>query len=303
MKHHYPSVTELLAFTLSAKHLSFSRAARELGQTPSAISRQVANLESFFNVQLFVRDAKQVALTHSGALYLARIAKPLADIGHASIELLAARGEGALLTLASVPTFTSVWLTPRLPRFLAQSPGITLSFARHLAQGDAFDESLDAAIRYGDGRWEGVVSEYIDGRDFVLVCAPDLIARHPRLKSGDVANLPRLIHSQAEDVWSQWAMHHDVDGLHGLIGPRFEQYSVLIQAAQAGLGFALIPKFLVRDKLAAGALLTPLPDTGIEVDQGHYLCYPPQRLAQRPGLQRFRDWLLREAATSGGDPA
>ena len=78
MKHHYPSVTELLAFTLSAKHLSFSRAARELGQTPSAISRQVANLESFFNVQLFVRDAKHVALTHSGTLYLARIAKPLA---------------------------------------------------------------------------------------------------------------------------------------------------------------------------------------------------------------------------------
>jgi DNA-binding transcriptional LysR family regulator len=294
MKHHYPNMAELLAFTISAKHLNFSHAARELGHTPSAVSRQIANLESFFGSDLFIRNGRQLTLTRSGALYLARVSAPLREIGNASVELLAARGEGELLTIASVPTFTSKWLAPRLPAFLASSPGVTLSFAKHLAHGDPFSQGLDAAIRYGNGHWEGVVSEYIDGRRFVVACAPDFRDRFRLRQIKDAVDAPRLIHSQAETAWVDWAARYGLHQLHAMAGPRFEQYAILIQAAQAGLGLALIPAFLIADNLAAGSLVEPF-DAPIEIDDGHYLCYLPDRLACRPGLKRFRDWLIGEA--------
>ena len=58
MKHLYPNVAELHAFAASAKYLNFSYAARELGLTPSAVSRQIANLEALFGVKLFVREGR-----------------------------------------------------------------------------------------------------------------------------------------------------------------------------------------------------------------------------------------------------
>ena len=138
MKHLYPNVSELHAFTCSAKYLNFSYAARELGLTPSAVSRQIANLEALFGVKLFVREGRSLVLTRAGQVYHARVAGPLREIGNASIELLSARENGDLLTIASVPTFTTKWLVPRLSRFLAVAPGVTLSFRRHLAHGDIF---------------------------------------------------------------------------------------------------------------------------------------------------------------------
>jgi LysR family glycine cleavage system transcriptional activator len=291
MKHHYPNVAELLAFTSAAKHLNFSRAARELGLTPSAVSRQIAALEALFSVQLFIRDGRNLALTQSGNRYLERVASPLRDIGNASLELMSAGGQSDLLTIASVPTFTTKWLIPRLPSFLSSTPGVTISFGRHLAHGDTFPLDLDAAIRYGDGTWDGVVCDYIDGRKFVLVCAPDYARRRPLRRLQDAADASRLLHGQAERVWGQWAEFYDVCNMNALAGPRFEQYSVLIQAAQAGLGLALVPEFLVRDNLATGKLMEPLT-APIEVEHGHYLCYFPERIETRPALKHFRAWML-----------
>ncbi|MGX6999417.1 LysR substrate-binding domain-containing protein [Caballeronia sp. KNU42] len=291
MKHHYPNVTELLAFTSAAKHLNFSRAARELGLTPSAVSRQIAALETQFGVQLFIRDGRNLALTPSGSRYLERVASPLRDIGNASLEMMSAGGQGDLLTIASVPTFTTKWLIPRLPGFLSSTSGVTISFARHLAHGDAFPLDLDAAIRYGDGTWDGVVCDYIDGRRFLLVCSPDYRARRPLRCLQDAADAARLLHGQAGRVWGQWAEAYGVYNMNALTGPRFEQYSVLIQAAQAGLGLALVPEFLVRDNLATGKLVEPI-SAPIDVEQGHYLCYFPERIETRPALKHFREWVL-----------
>ncbi|PAK11345.1 LysR substrate-binding domain-containing protein [Burkholderia ubonensis] len=297
MKHLYPNVAELHAFTSSAKYLNFSYAARELGLTPSAVSRQIANLEALFGVKLFVREGRNLALTRAGQVYHARVVGPLREIGNASIELLSARENSDLLTIASVPTFTTKWLVPRLARFLANAPSVTLSFRRHLAHGDMFPFGLDAAIRYGDGAWEGVRSDYLDGRTFAPVCTREFADRHALRAPADAAAAPRLVHEQAEIAWSAWAERHRATQMNALAGPRFEQYSVLIQAAQAGLGIALVPRFLILDNLAAGTLVEPF-DAPVDVDaQGHYLCYAPERLETSEALRRFREWMLDECAS------
>jgi LysR family transcriptional regulator, glycine cleavage system transcriptional activator len=292
MKHLYPNVAELHAFASSARHLNFSYAARELGLTPSAVSRQIANLEALLGVRLFVREGRNLSLTRAGQVYHARIAGPLREIGNASLEMLSSRENSDLLTIASVPTFTTKWLVPRLPAFLATVPDITLSFRRHLAQGDPFPFGLDAAIRYGDGRWEGVHCDYLAGRTFVPVCSPAFAARHALRAPGDVAAVPRVVHEQADAVWTAWMERHRVPNMNALAGPRFEQYSVLIQAAQTGLGIALIPAFLIEAQLDGGTLVVPF-DAPVDVDdQGHYLCYMPERLEASSALRRLREWLL-----------
>ena len=296
MRHCYPNVAELLAFTSAARHLNFSRAARELGLTPSAVSRQIAALEALVGTALFVREGRHLVLTEAGRRYHDRVAEPLREIGNASLELMTSRGESDLLTIASVPTFTTKWLIPRLPDFLASTPGVTLSFSRHLSHGDAFPFTLDAAVRYGDGSWEGVVSEYLDGRRFVPVCAPSFLARYPLTSVEDVARAPRLVHNQAEEVWGTWATCYDVAMHAQRPGPRFEQYSVLLQAAEAGMGVGMVPAFLAREAVEAGRLVEPV-DAGVDVPRhGHYLCYPRERLQQRSALRQFREWMLHQAS-------
>jgi len=295
LRHCYPNTAELLAFVSAARHLNFSRAARELGLTPSAVSRQIAALEALVATSLFVREGRNLTLTDAGRRYHERVAEPLREIGNASLELMTSRGESDLLTIASVPTFTTKWLIPRLPDFLAQTPGVTLSFSRHLSHGDAFPFSLDAAIRYGDGEWEGVVSDYLDGRSFVPVCSLSFVERYPLAGVSDIARAPRLVHSQAEDVWGTWARCYDVAEQAQRTGPRFEQYSVLLQAAEAGMGVGLVPAFLAREAITAGRLVEPV-DAGVDVPHhGHYLCYPRERLQQRTALQQFRMWMLAQA--------
>ncbi|MDN7716607.1 MULTISPECIES: LysR substrate-binding domain-containing protein [Burkholderia] len=303
MKHLYPNIAELHAFASSAKHLNFSYAARELGLTPSAVSRQIANLETLFGVKLFVREGRNLSLTRAGQVYHARVTGPLREIGNASLELLSVREDSDLLTIASVPTFTTKWLVPRLPSFLAAAPNVTLSFRRHLAHGDPFPFGLDAAIRYGDGRWEGVRCDYLAGRTFVPVCSPEFAAKHALRTPADLAAAPRLVHEQAESVWFEWAERHRVTSMNAFSGPRFEQYAVLIQAAQAGLGLALVPAFLIGAPLEAGSLVQPVA-APIEVDnQGHYLCYTAERFETSAALRRLREWMLGEFAAQAAASA
>ena len=90
-------------------------------------------------------------------------------------------------------------------------------------------------------------------------------------------NGPLLHHEGAPVAWRQWAAQHGVPEVQTVAGPRFAQYSALIQAALSGLGIGLVPKLLVQEELALGLLLSPC-GTPVSVNQGHYLCYRPDRL-------------------------
>jgi DNA-binding transcriptional LysR family regulator len=83
-----------------------------------------------------------------------------------------------------------------------------------------------------------------------------------------------------------------------LAGPRFAQYSALIQAALNGLGIGLVPELLVQNEVAEGLLVSPC-GSPVHVDQGHYLCYRPDRLDQA-AFAAFRAWILEEGARSRG---
>ena len=295
MKRDCPTIHELLCFDTLMRCKSMSRAADALCLTVSAVSKHIDALQRYIGQPLFRKHGRGLIPTRQGEIYWQRVAPHLRAIEAATCELRAQRTHTGMLTLASVPTFLTRWLIPRLPDFRRRHPDITLSFSQHLMGNAVMAPEVDVAIRYGEGRWPGLSSVYVDGKLFVPVHAPalggaaatpaDLVAQHALLH-----------HEEAAGAWQTWGATHGIDHARLATGPGFTQYASLIQAAASGLGVGLVPRILVEDELDAGTLVSP-PDAAVTLDQGHYLCCHPNRL-DSPTVQAFRDWILGQAGTA-----
>ena len=150
-----PTILELLALDAVAHHGSITLAAEVLCLSVSGVSKQLSGLEKFVGKPLLKKNGRGVQLTSTGREYWLKISSSLRKIESATYE---ARSEGSgtgVLTLASVPTFLTKWLIPRLSDFRRHYPDVTFSFRQHLGSNEAFPSDIDAAIRYGAGDWPG----------------------------------------------------------------------------------------------------------------------------------------------------
>ena len=293
MKRLCPTIHELLAFDAVARSDSLTQAASTLCISVSAVSKQITSLEEFVGRQLLKKQGRGVTLTGHGRIYWQKISGSLRALETATVEMQSGDGNNGILTLASVPTFLTKWLIPRLPDFRKTAPSVTLSFSQHL---DAFEDmptGVGAAIRYGHGEWPGVISDYIAGKEFVLIASPGLVNVEDLATSAQVSKSTLLHHEGAPTAWRQWAASHGVAESAVQSGPRFAQYSAVIQAAVSGLGVGLVPRILVLEELASASVLSPCGHD-ITVDQGHYLCFRAER-ADVPALGAFRSWILKQA--------
>jgi len=289
-----PSLPLLAAFEAAARTGSITQAASELSLTQSAVSRQIRALEGQLGVELFVREKQKIRLTLGGQVYAREIRDALGKISNASLNLLA-NPAGGTLTLAVPPTFGARWLVPRVPRFLARHPQVSLNILSRLTQFDFGQDVIDAAIYFGAPQWTGVEMELLRGEAVIPVCAPELAARHGFCAPADIRKAPLLHLTTRPDAWEHWMRRYGVDD-RAVRGMLFDQFSTLFEAAAAGLGVALLPDFLFEEELREGRIVEalPLPHRG---DDAYYLCWPQDRDAHRP-LALFRDWLLEETADS-----
>jgi DNA-binding transcriptional LysR family regulator len=292
MKRICPTISELLAFDATARYESVTMAAEVLCLSVSAISKRLAGLETFVGKPLLMKKGRGLRLTPTGREYWSKISPALRTIESATIETAAGDSGGGVLTLASAPTFLTKWLIPRLSDFRCRHPGVTFSFNQHLGLSEALAFDVDAAIRYGSGTWPGVVSDYIAGREFVCIHSPESLKNGKQIRTPkDLPGHALLHHEEAPYAWNTWGEWHGLDQVRMLSGPRFAQYSALIQAVLNGFGVGLVPRILVEEELREGRAVI-LGDP-VDVDQGHYLCYDASRL-DRPVFAAFRSWLLTE---------
>lgn len=287
MKRGCPTIQELLAFDAVARHESLTRAASALCMTVSGVSKQLSGLEQFIGHALLEKVGRGVQLTSTGREYWNRISPGLRMIETATFEARSGGTGSGVLALASVPTFLTKWLIPRLADFRRLHPGVTFSFSQHLGQGEAHPPEIDAAIRYGQGDWPGVVSDYIAGREFVCIVPTEWSLKEQ--VPAQVLNQTLLHHEQAPLAWRQWAAQQGLDESHALSGPRFAQYSAIVQAVVSGLGTGLVPQVLVEEELSQGRVVAF--GHAMELDQGHYLCFNSTRM-ERPLFAAFRSWIL-----------
>ena len=241
MRRRIPSTAALSAFEAAARHESFTRAANELHMTQSAVCRQITTLESSLGVELFRRTRRGVKLTAAGLAYGRRVAERLAALERDTLELMSTQGQGGVIELAVVPTFAAHWLLPRLPAFQREHPHVQLNLHTRVRPFLFNDSGLDLALYAGDGHWSGCETHLLMPERLIAVCAPSLIAPRQRISADQLATLPLLQQTTRPHAWRRWFAAAGVDTARSLHGPRYELFSMSVQAALLGLGVALVP--------------------------------------------------------------
>ncbi len=289
-----PNTAALTAFEAAARHSNFTAAAHELSLTQGAVCRQVASLETVLRTKLFRRAGRGVVLTEAGAAYHRQIARRLDEVERDTLDLMARQGRGGSIELAIVPTFGTRWLLPRLPDFAREHPDITVNLSSRTRPFLFEDSVLDASIYAGDGHWPGAAVEYLMPEHLVPVCSPALIAPRKRITPEQLAQLPLIQQGTRPYAWRHWFESAGLRPQGDLVGPRYELFSMSLQAAAVGLGVALVPEYDLADELAAGRLVVPVKHH-CPSDRAYYLATPESK-AGDPLLAVFRAWLLRQVA-------
>jgi LysR family glycine cleavage system transcriptional activator len=286
-----PTTAALEAFESAAFHLSFTAAGRELHVTQGAISRQVQSLEEHLGVPLFVRERQRIRLTPAGEHYLQHVRGAFDRLEAAALELRALRRGGGVLRLALLPTYGTRWLIPRFPSFADAHPDVVVHFTTRLQPFDFAGEDLDAAIHYGEPHWPGAHLDPLMDEDVVLVCSPAWRKKHGVKAPADLRRATLLQMSTRPNAFDDWFAAKGVHGIDGRRGPRFEHHQMVLQAALAGLGVAVLPVFACDEELASGRLVEVFADSRVRTGKGYWLVYPERR-ANLPALVAFRAWLL-----------
>ncbi|MBT8040162.1 MAG: LysR family transcriptional regulator [Gammaproteobacteria bacterium] len=283
-----PSMSMLRAFDAAARSENFTEAAAELALTQGAISRQVRALEAQLDARLFARVGKTVQLTEAGRRYAQEVEKALQTVRLASLDAMTHR-RGGTLNLAILPTFGTRWLMPRFPAFLKAHPEITVNFATKLSPFDFKREDLHAAIHYGRTDWPNTESTFLMREETVPVGAPSLLRESSLTAPADLYEMPLLHLATRHRAWQEWFR---VAGLDRPIpvGMVFEEIATIAQATVAGLGLALLPRFLIEGELERSELQVVL-DRPLKSSFAYYLVTPVDRAGYAP-VRAFREWLL-----------
>ncbi|UWQ91735.1 LysR family transcriptional regulator [Rhodobacteraceae bacterium M382] len=278
-----PPMSWLSAFETVARLGSVTDAAREMDLTQGAVSRQVQKLEDAVQVPLFQRDRKRMMLTPQGAAYAEQVRAAVNQIAAATIALQA-NPLGGALNLAILPAFGAHWLAPRLPGFLQAHPGITLNLGTRTDPFDFTQETFHGAIHFGQDDWPDTEALKLWDEQVVAVMSPDLEVADME----SLSHLPRLQLASRPWAWDQW---FSAQGLVATGAPAMvlDQFATMAQAAQSGLGVALMPDYLVGKDLQDGRLIA-MPGAA-RVSVGSYYLVWPRAGRDYPALQALRDWL------------
>ena len=296
MRRRIPSNSALIAFEAAARHGSFARAAEELSLTEGAISRQIGRLEAFLGVALFERIGNRVRLRPNGERYAVQVRESLDRLERDSQYLMGQTDSGVSLDIATLSTFAMRWLIPRLPRFQRRHPNMSVHLAERVEPFVLVGSGFDAAIHFEHPAWTGMRTYPLLQETLAPVCHPGLLSKG---KDTALDALPRLHRRQNPDAWQRYAQETGIALTNPAIGARYDLHAMLIEAALAGLGVALVPRLYVEAELAQGRLAAPWPE-GKTISKTFCLVLPePIGLSAAP-IQAFAQWLLDEAKSIAG---
>jgi putative choline sulfate-utilization transcription factor len=298
------SLDLLRVFESAARHLSFTAAAVELGTTQPAVSQQIQRLEKQLATRLFDRVYRGIELTDAGRLLFLHVQEGLEAIA-TGLEAIGSRTQHEVLQVATDFAFAAYWLMPRLHRFHEANPDIDVSIVTSDRTMNMLRSEVDIAIAFGDGRFKHGDALLLFREEVFPIASPRLLAGQALpLAAGALPDLP-LLHLKPEvrTRWFDWATLFRELGITQAPGAgmlRFDNYTLLIQAAIAGQGVAIGWRYLVDDLLEQG-LLVRLLDGSVTSDFGYYLVQPERKRRARL-MKCFVDWLQQELGDEARQP-
>jgi DNA-binding transcriptional LysR family regulator len=267
-----PPLDGLAAVIEAQRTGSFSAAAEALGVTHGAVSRRVHAVEHWLGTPLFERHGRGVRTTPAGQRFIAEVAHALSAIRD-SADRWRPRQELPNVRISVVPSFARLWLIPRLPVLQGLPPKISIEPIVEHRVAELGDGGADLTVRYGRGGWAGVEARFLFGERLFPVAAPALAERLGTQANPDRIAQEALLHDSDTSQWRMWLGEAGTRFRAKAADRRFEDYDLVLAAAAAGLGIALLRSPLADDQLRAGALVR-ISRAAIPNVSGHYLVSP-----------------------------
>lgn len=285
-----PSLAVLRCFEAAAQYQSYTAAAEVLGLTQSVVSRQVKELEDTIGAPLFRREGRGVRLTSAGQALAQELSGDLDRLRRTLNHAMAAGSGQRALTIAAPPTFAARWLVPRLQGFRDLHDDLRIVLYSRSEPFDLVAEKIDIAVHFGGWDWPGTQLTPLCPEDLVVAASPQLICRHPHQTDADILEMPLLHLTSRAHLWAQFAAQLAIP-YAGRQGCTFDQFSLQIEAAVAGMGAAILPNYLIEKELADGSL-TKLAQVNSDNSQSYFIATP---LGQQPPLaSAFITWMRKQ---------
>ena len=254
-----PPLDALRAFEAAARNGSFSAAAESLNRTHGAVSRQIAKLEHWVGRPLFERRARGVMLTPEGRRLYASTEEAFALIADGADRWLRARGS-AIVRITALPSVSGLWLIPRLRALELGPPNLRIELVVEDRFADLDGEGIDLALRCGRGAVPGRVSVKLFEELCFPIASPALATEIGKGAPERLFRYP-LIHDSDASGWRTWLAAHGLDYRIRPQDRRFEDYSLVLDAAAHGLGIALARPPLAESSLKSRRVVAVDPRT------------------------------------------
>lgn len=285
-----PPLSALKAFEATARLGSVGHAAREIGRTHGAVSRQLSALQQHAGVALFEKKGTGLQLTPLGQAFQRTVAETL-DTLASGYRRLKDDARGASIHVSCSATFAMRWLVPHLGNFYREHPDILIRLSMSSPR-DPHDDAADIALT-----WDRLASPICDADRAVIladvafgpVCAPGCAIS---IEAGRFAMPSRILHEYNPRTWENWAA---ISGFQVTSAGEqsFPHTYLCIEAALAGIGVTLVERHLVLSELEQGKLVAPCGWTTFS--GGLAAIRLSDRATQEPG-RVFIAWLKAELA-------
>lgn len=255
---------QFLAFSETAKHGSFSAAARELGTAPSSLAKAVGRLEVTLGVKLFHRTTRQVSLTSDGERLFHRCQRVLTEVDELRAEAAGTRSAPTGTLRIDMPSFYGKRIAlPRLAELTLRHPGLQLDVRLHDAHVDLARDGIDLAVRIGALQDSTLVARRIDSQELVLCASAQYlqvrgVPRRVEELAAHSAIVFRMPGSGRNRPW-QFRQRGNTVELHPISQVRVNDTEGLLEAVKLGLGVCQLPDYLLSEELASGELVELLP--------------------------------------------
>lgn len=284
-----PPLSALRAFEAAARHLSFTRAAGELGMTQAAVSYQVRLLEEKLGVLLFLRRPRRVELTDAGARLAGRATEAF-DILRDAVAMTAERAEETLVVSCNT-TFATNWLGSHIGDFQMKNPSLAVRLIPYNRGREFGLDDTDVAIVAPHVSGRGLRGHTLVRAAFTPMLSPGLAEAAGGLhEPADLLKLPII--DRNDPWWLHWFRAAGIEDPGLNAGPRTEMGAQVLEAtrAMAGQGVAILTPFFYREAVQQGALVQPF-DLVCDIGETWQLIYAETRRNARP-IRLFRNWLL-----------
>lgn len=266
---------------------SFTKAAKELNVTRTAVSQQVKSLELQLDAILFERNGAQLLLTQAAQAYLPVVSQTLQILSVATQHLFA-RQKNTQLTLHVAHSFCSQWLMPRLADFHRQHPDVVIKISTTANTVPNASAIADVEIINGYGEWQSEQAVQLTQENWIVVASPGFLNLNSVIHLTDIALAPKLCTGGYHESWQAWLCFQGYEGKVSKPIAEFEHSLLAIQAAVNQLGILLVRDFLVEDELQQG-LLVPIGGWSMPSASAHHMVV---RESDKPQVEAFTHWVM-----------